>query len=376
MWFVLVAFLSSASAKASCSHLVRRAAASSTTTLARNFVSLAKCSKQEAEASFDSLLPRAKNAEALVALSMAGIETDVWNPVWRVLSHEALDYDMRDQVAQAIGGKCSENPKVVTFLKGAYLGAIRDLEFQQWDDALVACSDAGWATWLNQQAENPPNSVFDDKYNALLSVIGKRLGPDALPIYAKAAIKGANQGPFDAILMQMEASVQPGIGEPIAPENKTRLEAALVEIASNVPKDKARSVADRLANAGATAAAASLLPMVYPNLIDESGGFLYGAAGIERADCEGTKTVVLHVARVEESGTRWIILDDVRSPLRAMKPRLGKCTTEGSEWGVSTTPEPVASSKDVDAWVDTLEKQWEGKGYDVSVRKEKTISLD
>jgi hypothetical protein len=292
------------------------------------------------------------------------------------LSHEALDYDMRDQVAQAIGEKCSENPKVVTFLKGAYLGAVRDLEFQQWDDALVACEDPGWATWISQQAENPPNSMFDDKYNALLSVVGKRLGPNALAVFAKAAIKGASQGPFDAILMQMEAAVQPGIGEPISPENKARLEAALVEIASNVPKDKARSVADRLANAGATVAAASLLPKVYPDLINESGGLLYGAASVERADCGGTKTVVLHVARVEESGARWIILDDVRAPLRGMKPRLGKCENEGSEWGVSTTPEPVATSKDVDAWVDTLEKQWEGKGYEVSVRKEKTISLD
>ena len=75
-------------------------------------------------------------------------------------------------------------------------------------------------------------------------------------------------------------------------------------------------------------------------------------------------------------GSRWIILNDVRAPLRALKPRLGKCDAEGSEWGVSTTPEPVASSKDVDAWVDQLEKQWTDKGYDVSVKKEKTITLD
>jgi hypothetical protein len=218
--------------------------------------------------------------------------------------------------------------------------------------------------------------MFDDKYNALLSVVGTRQGPEALTVYAKAAIKAADSGPFDAILMQMEAAVQPGIGEPIVPENKARLEAALVEIASNVSKEKARSVADRLANAGATTAAAGLLPKVYPDLVDESGGFLYGAASVERADCDGTKSVVLHVARVEEPGKRWIILNDVRAPLQSVKPRLSKCTSEGSEWGVSTTPEPVANSKAVDAWTDTLEAQWEGKGYDVSVRKEKTISLD
>jgi hypothetical protein len=375
MWFVLVAIFSSAEAEASCAHLVRRAVASSSTTLARNFVSLAKCSPEEAEANFDSLLPRAKNVNALVGLSMAAIETDVWNPVWKVLSHDALDYEMRDQVAEAIGANCAENPKVVTFLKGAYL-ALRDLEFQQWDDALVSCTDDGWAEWLKQQAEKPPQSMFDEKYNTLLSVLNTRLGPEALPIFSQAAIKAANNGPFDAILMQMESAVQPGIGQPVHPESKKKLEASLVEIASNVNKEKARSVADRLANAGATQAAAGLLPKVYPDLMDSSGRFLYGAASIERANCAGEKKVVLHVARVEEPGTRWIILDDVRPPLRSVKPRLGKCSPEGDEWGVSTTPTPVASSKAVDKWIDGLEAQWASKGYAVSVRKEKTIKLN
>ena len=375
MWLLLAATLGPSTAEASCQYLVRRANASSSSTLARNFTSLAKCSQHEAEASFNGLLPRAKSVDTLVDLSMAAIETEVWTPVWRVLSHDALDYDVRDQVATVIGEKCTENPKIVAFLKGAYFG-LRDLEFQQWDDALVACQDSDWGDWLAQQAQTPPSSMFDDKYNALLSVVGTRLKADALPIFTKAAIKAADNGPFDAILMQMESAVQPGIGEPIKPEDKARLESSLVEIASNVNRDKARSVADRLANAGAEAAAASLLPSVYPDRVDEDGGFLYGAASIERATCKGEKTAVLHVARVEEPGSRWIILNDVRAPLRALKPRLGKCDAEGSEWGVSTTPEPVASSKDVDAWVDQLEKQWTDKGYDVSVKKEKTITLD
>ena len=375
MWVLLAATLGSSTAEASCQYLVRRANASSSSTLARNFTSLAKCSQQEAEASFNGLLPRAKSVDTLVDLSMAAIETEVWTPVWRVLSHDALDYDVRDQVATVIGEKCTENPKIVAFLKGAYFG-LRDLEFQQWDDALVACQDAGWGDWLTQQAQTPPSSMFDDKYNALLSVVGTRLKADALPVFTKAAIKAADNGPFDAILMQMESAVQPGIGEPIKPEDKARLESSLVEIASNVNREKARSVADRLANAGAEAAAASLLPSVYPDRVDEDGGFLYGAASIERATCKGEKTAVLHVARVEEPGSRWIILNDVRAPLRALKPKLGKCEAEGSEWGVSTTPEPVASSKDVDVWVDQLEKQWTDKGYDVSVKKEKTITLD
>ena len=374
MWLILATLLSSGTAEAACNSLVRRAAASSGKSLATNFAALARCSSDEAEIQFESLLPRAKTVNDLVALSMSAIESDVWTPVWRVLSHDALDYEVRDQVAQQIGANCTKNPKIIAFFKGAYF-ALRDLEFQQWDDGMVACEDPDWSAWLDQQAAKPPESIFDEKYNALLNVVTIRKGADAIPVLEQAAIKGAANGPFNAILIQMEAAVQPGIGEAKSPENQARLEAALVNIASNVDREKARSVADRLANAGANESAAKLLAKVYPNRSDSDGAFTYGATSVEKANCDGTKKVVLHIAKVEEPGARWIILNDVRAPMRAVKPRLGKCKAEGSEWGVSTTSEPLASSKDLDRWVDSLEKQWTGKGYEVSVRKEKTIRL-
>lgn len=374
MWFILAALISSGPAEAACNSLVRRAAASSGTALGKNFAALARCSADEAEIQFDNLLPRAKTVDDLVTLSMSAIESDVWTPVWRVLSHDALDYDTRDQVAKTIGSNCTTNPKIVSFFKGAYF-ALRDLEFQQWDDGMVACMDPDWAAWLDQQATTPPQSIFDEKYNALLNVVTIRKGADAIPILQEAAIKGAAAGPFNAILIQMEAAVQPGIGEPKSPENQARLEAALVNIASNVDRDKARSVADRLANSGANGSAAKLLATIYPDRSDSDGAFTYGATSIEKATCEGAKKLVLHIAKIEEPGARWIILNDVRAPMRALKPRLGKCAPEGAEWGVSTTPEPLASSKDMDLWVNSLEKHWTDKGYDVSVRKEKTIRL-
>lgn len=373
MWMILAAVLGSAPAEAACSSQVRRAASSSGAALAANFTALARCSTDEAEAQFDSLLPRAKSDKDLVALSMAAIESDVWTPVWRVLSHDALTYDMRDRVAQQIGLNCTKNAKIVAFFKGAYFG-LRDLEFQQWDDGMVACTDSDWEAWLKKTVEAPPSSLFDEKYNALLGILTSKMGPDSLPTLVNAAIKGADNGPFNAILMAMESSVQPGIGEPKSPENQAKLESSLVKTASAVNQTKARDVADRLANAGANESAASLLATVYPDRSDE-GMYTYGAAAIERAQCNGVKSVVIHTAKVIEPGKRWIILNDAREFMRALKPRLGKCEAEGSEWGVSTTPEPISSSKDMDAWVDGLEKQWADKGYDVSIRKEKSVEL-
>ena len=375
MWMILAGVLASGTAEAACESTARRAMASSGSALATNFKALARCSQDEADATFDSLLPRAKNVQTLVDLSMAAIETDVWNPVWRVLGHDALDYDVRDRISDEIGSRCASNPKIIAFLKGAYF-ALRDIQFQQWDDALVACQSNDLDAWIVQQAENAPSSMFDEKYNALLGVLVERKKVDALPVLSKAAINAADNGPFDAILMQMDAAVQPGIGEPIKPDDQTSLESELVKIASAVNSDKARSVADRLANAGATAAAAQLLPTVYPDRVGDNGGFEYGAASIERADCDGKKTAVIHLARVEEAGKRWIILNDVRGPMQSVKAKLTKCTQEGSEWGVSTTPEPIASRKDIDSWAEKIEKQWTEKGYDVSIKKEKTVILD
>ena len=375
MLMILAGMLASGPANAACESLVRRAAASSGSALAANFRTLAKCSQEEADVAFDSLLPRANNVQALVDLSMAAIETDVWNPVWRVLGHDALSYDVRDRISDEIGSQCGSNPKIVSFLKGAYF-ALRDIQFQQWDDALIACQSADLDAWIIEQTKNAPSSMFDEKYNAMMGVLVSRKGADALPTLSSAAIKAANDGPFDAILMQMDAAVQPGIGEPIKPDEQARLEKELVQVASAVNRDKARAVADRLANAGAESAAAQLLPTVYPDRVSSTGGFAYGAASIERADCDGTQTAVIHLARVEESGQRWIILDDVRGPMQAVKPKLTKCTAEGSEWGVSTTSEPVSSSKEIDAWVDGIAKQWTEKGYDVSIRREKTVILD
>lgn len=378
MWsFTLAIWLFAAAPNAQagkCDAYAQRATTARGSSQPTAFKALAKCSTTAAEATFNEMLPNAKTVDALVDLSMAAIDSKIWTPVWSVLSHQALDYEVRDQVAQRIGATCDQNPQIVSFLQGAYFG-IRDIEFQQWDDAFLACSSPDLAAWIIEQAENPPNKMFDEKFNALLTILVQQKGAEALPSLTKGAIKAANNGPFDAILMQMGAAIQPGIGDTVNEADQTAHEQALLAIAQGVSPAKARLVADRLANSGAQAAAAQLLVVIYPGHANSDGHYTYGAASIERAACDGEKRVVIHLASVKEPGSRWVILGDVRTPMRAFKPKLSKCDSEG-EWAVSTTPEPVASSKAIDHWVNQLVEQWESKGYDVSTKKEKTISLD
>ena len=75
----------------------------------------------------------------------------------------------------------------------------------------------------------------------------------------------------------------------------------MVEVAKQVGPERAKEVAERLANAGSEATAAGLLISIYPDR-HNNGVFTYGAAAIELADCDGTKSAVLHVTEEIQPG--------------------------------------------------------------------------
>ena len=333
---------------------------------------LVACDRDVAEGNYFRIMEKATDTDTLVSLSMAAIDSEVWSPVWQELS-KISSYDARDEIATRIGQECSDD-KVLKFLQGSYF-ALKGLDFQQWDDAFIVCESDELSTWIGAQIESPPAQVYDEKYNSILDIAGEKLGSQALPHLSKAAIIAAASGPYDSILMQMDTSVAPSLGESMSQEMQQLLEDALVNVASNVDPEKARSVADRLANSGSLAAAATLLPTVYGDRM-KNGSFSYGAVSIELGSCDGVKTAVVHTAEIVEPGKRWYIMDDIESPMRAFKPRLKKCDAETDVWSVATTPEPVRSSKDRSNWVDSDATQWESKGYEVKTQSEKAIKLD
>lgn len=334
---------------------------------------LVKCDKSLAEANFVKFMASAKDSDSLVELSLAAIDADIWTPVWTMIG-KITDYEARDEVAGNIGLACASHPKVPKFLQGAYFG-IRDIEFSQWDDALMTCESPDLLAWMATQMENPPTSSYDEKFSTLAHAYAKRQGAAALPTLAKGALKAAKEGPYDAILTQMDEAVAPSMGEEMSADDRKALEDALIMVAKGVDPDKARAVADKLANSGNEAAAARLLPMAYPDRVKAGGSFLYGAASIEIATCKGEKTAVIHWAPVTEPGKRWVILGDVEAPMRALKPKLEKCTSEGGPWGVATTPEPVGSNDDIETWAQTFGAPWAEKGYALSLKEEKPVVL-
>lgn len=364
------AALPTAASAGQCDSYVRQTTSVSGERVVSLYREMLSCNQDEAEAGFDEFMRAAGSVGSIVDLSLVAIDAGVYTPVWNMME-KIPDYEARDEIAKGVGVNCDEHPQVLPFLQGAYYG-LRDIQFQQWDDAFITCGSEDLVEWTESVVVNPPASVYDEKYNTITTVYAKHRKVAALPVLERAAIDAANRGgPFNAVIEKMDQAVQPeGIGERMTDESRAALESSLVAVAQTVGPEQAALVADHLYNAGAEEAAASLLPRVYPDRVQDGGRMLYGAASIET--CDGK--AVLHVLEVTEPARRWSILADLEEPLRAFKPRL-HCTTDGP-WPIVATPEPVADSSAVSAWADELVAQWEARELDVKTRSERTLELE
>lgn len=367
------AALFSAPASAACEKEIAAAQKKEGAAVAPAFQKVITCDTKTATQVFPTLLKKTTDVDSIVALSMVAIENDVWNPVWGMLSLIS-DYDARDEVAMAIGGKCAENEKVVSFLQGAYFG-LRDIEFARWEGAMVSCESESFDAWLVSTVESPPAKQYDEKYSKVADIYVKRTGVASLESLSKAGVKAAeNNGPFDAVLIAMDSAVAPELGAEIPADDKAALEGALVSMAKSLPPEQAKSIADRLSNAGSASAAASLLPAIYPERM-RGNSFVYGGIAIESGECKGEKTAILHVAEVHEPGKRYIVAEDANAGMSAFAPKLKKCELDEETWPVIISAEPVTDDG-LESFYNEIESQWTGKGYEVKRRDEDKVVLD
>jgi hypothetical protein len=357
-----------ASAQA-CDELVGQASTAQGPALVTAFQGLISCDAKVAESAFDAFMKASGDVDTLVEMSLHAIDAKIYTPVWTMME-KIPDYSARDSIAEGVGVKCGEHPQVLTFLQGAYFG-LRDIQFNQWDDALETCDAAPLTVWMEGIVAKPPTSSYDEKYNTIINAFVKRKRAEALPILERAAVDAANTGgPFSMIIEKMDQAVEPEeMGERMSDEARQGLEASLVDVANAVGPEQAALVADRLYNSGSETAAASLLPRVYPDRVQADGKLLYGAAAVEI--CE--KEAVIHWASVTEPSHRWSIVADIEAPARAFKPKLDCAPSE--PWAVVATGEPVASAVDIQVWADDLVQQWVVKGFATTDKSEKPIAL-
>lgn len=345
-----------------CDSLASRASAASGSALVSGFEALARCDLELAKSTFPQLMVRAGDLETLVPLALAAVRVDAFVPVWEMMGK--VPYEHRQALAEGIGGACAVEPKVVPFLQGAYV-AMKGTEFASWSPALDACTSPALAAWIEGALATPPASTYNEKYNAVVAAWVRARGIASLPALEKGAVvAGANGGPFTTLLDAMDRAAQPAsLRDDPRPEDTAAVEAALVRVAKAVPPESARAVADRLATSGSVAAAASLLPTIYPDAALADGTVRWAAAAVEA--CEGEALV--HWTTWTEVPTRVDLLEPARAAFGAVKPKL-KCTgTDG--WTYRVTDAPVAEDG-VEGWVAGLVKTWNDQGFKTKDKRE------
>ncbi|MBM75692.1 MAG: hypothetical protein CMK59_09850 [Proteobacteria bacterium] len=370
MSFLAIVF-SQAVYAANCDAYRKKAESTTGKNLIQTYDKLIDCDKNLAEDSFVDFMKRTNEITTLAKLSLTAIDKQVWKPTWEVPS-KLKDYAQRDEFTHYIGAACQENDKVLNFLQGAYV-ALKDIEFARWEKAYISCENDTLNGWMSAQIEAPPQSSYQEKYSSLMNIYVDKLGADALISLEKAAISAAETGPFADILSSMAKAVEPSLGQTLSGADKEKLDTALLNIAQNVSPEKAKEVANRLVSAGSQDTAAKLLPTIYADRYN--GSFTYGGVAIELATCGGEKTAVFHTATIKESGKLWLIQPAIQDSFQSFKPKLKKCEAEGETWSVFATPTPILNDKEITPWLESLQNQYEKKGYVVSVKKEKGITI-
>jgi len=333
------------------------------------YAAVAACDGGEAATQLPVALIRATDASTMATVASTAIEagSDAAERV-RELLDGIEDYGDRDALARTIGARCTDEPHVLSFLRGLH-SAVKDRRFVAWGAALAACPDAGLTADLEALAKEPPARSFDDKYGKVVELFGMRAGASALPVLQGAAIAAADAGPLPVILDGMVRAVTPaGYGKKPQGDDRAALLASLLGVGQAVGPEPAGRVADVLVNQGDETGAASLLPRIHPGKELAGGGFRYGVIAIEPCGDDP----VLHWAVVHDAKSRWSIASDVDGLARAFKGKVKDCAPDS--WTVRVSPSPVLGADEVAAWVAQVAAA-EGMG-DAKQREEKAIRLN
>jgi len=356
-------------AYAGCSHLIPSGGKLARQQVSSAYTALIACDREAAEKNFKPFLVASGDVDTVAALARTAIDNEVYYPVWSMLD-DVPDYSARDDIAKSLGSTCDAHPNMVSFFQGAYFG-LGDRQFGQWREALKQCELPSVIQWLEDTIGAPPKQTYDKKYNTVMEAYIEHKQADALPALQGAAAKvAAAEGPLQQILDQMTRSMRPsGFGATLSDEALDTLTEALGEVGTASTPSAAKVVAETLYQLGRESQAASLLPIIYADRLQQDKTLLYGAAAIETCG----KDHVVHWNTVTEPGSLWSIQAAVEDTARASKPRL-KCTSE-EPWTVLVTTEPYAERAEVQAWAEKLADPYEAAGGVVKLKEEKTLRL-
>ncbi|MDP2307890.1 MAG: hypothetical protein Q8P18_17830 [Pseudomonadota bacterium] len=281
----------------------------------------------------------------------------------------AQEPDDRSRTISKLGEKCDQAGVPAFFLETQT--ALGDKFWtERWYRGLDDCRDPAVQELL--RARITDTSGDRALYNGVLEVYARNLGKNAIPTL-KAAAAAEKDAEVSGFIIDAFTNAS-GVGREGGPDQEAvKLAVASInEVAPLLPEktiDKARTT---LLSLGAEADSDRLAGIRYKNMMQPSGGLLYGVFTTETATCKkGDVKVVLHHAPVNEAGRTWP--DQVNE--RIQPALLGNfdldlaksCKGTGTN-ETATPPAPFKDAAAYQAWVDEMIREFQKKNPAVKAK--------
>lgn len=347
--------------------LARSLAAASPVQAGTIFVELAACDPALAKKVATKELPRVLPGEDGDRAAVAAIQVGATDVLLTWMS--GMEPKDRSRTISGISETCTGNPAVRSFLMGTKDKLGEAFWTDRWFRALSRCDGPEVGALFAAELDKP-TGPDRSRFLGLLEVYARSQGPAAIPKLKELAAGTTDSETLSYIVQAFSDAARVGVEGGARPEDRAQAAAALAELAPSLPLkvvDAARVVMQSLGDeAGADALAAAR----YRELVQPSGGLLWGTVGVEQAPCKKGKETWrrIHLAAVTDPGRTWAdqLQGRVSAASAAWGLDLGKsCKSEATvQWMV---PElPFADEAALQAWHAAQVKEIEKTSVDRS----------
>jgi hypothetical protein len=215
----------------------------------------------------------------------------------------AMEPDDRSRTISQLGHACT-SPGVPQFFFDTQKSLGDKFWSERWYRGLTDCREPAVQDLLRARIAEPGGDRT--LFFGVMEVFSRNLGKDAIPTLKAAVL--AEKDPEVATYIVNAFADAAGVGRPggADPESVKLAVAALDEVAPSLPPRAVDQARTTLLTLGAEADSDKLAIVRYKDVMQASGGLLYGVAATEIATCKkGDVRMVFHHAQVNEGGHTW-----------------------------------------------------------------------
>jgi len=330
------------------------------------FAALAACDPAAANKSAPDAFKKILAGDSGDAAALVAIGIGAQEPVRAWVNSQ--EPDDRSRTISKLGEKCATAGVPAFFLEtNKLLGA--KFWSERWYRGLDDCRDPAVQDLLRGRIAD--TSGDRSLYRGVLEVYARNLGAGAIPAL-EAAATTEKDGEISAILIDAYANAA-SVGREGGPDAEAvKLAVASInKVAPLLPEKGVEQARTTLLSLGAEADSDRLAGIRYKNLLQPSGGLLYGVFTVESATCKkGDARVVLHHAVINEAGRTWPnqVGERIATTVAETFDLDLATSCKGTGTNESMTSPALKDAAAYQAWVDDAIKEFQKKNPTVKAK--------